>query len=141
MGKELIAVKKFLILILSLVSISGLSGCTGTAHKPKPMRIVSQIEADFQGSGGKMHRNYQDPHKMEQILNKLRLLELNTEPQNPPVNLFADTLKITLHFEDGSRKRYKLHSGRYLCSDTYGWRSVRETEAQKLLSLIQDTDI
>lgn len=131
--------KKELPVWLCILFALNMTGCSFPQRgTPAPIRTVSEIQIEYTAQSETIQKIYQQPRKMVSFLNALRLIEQNHGPRNLPVDLLGARWQITLQFSDGTQKRYRIQSDRYLCSDSHGWKSIQENRTQKLYGLLRD---
>ena len=116
-----------------------LTGCRQDSTEELKMRMVSQIQVQFSGSEPHVYRSYGSPRQLSQVLTLLRPMVHEPDRHHPPVEPLKSSLKITLLYQNGEIKRFRLHQDRYLCSDAFSWKAISPEQAQKLQNYILKT--
>ena len=112
---------------------------TGCGQKQAGLHLVEKIEVQYLMPEKAQHRIYTEPGKMTALLTALRVMEQDSAYHREPLDPYGPGLKLTLSYVDGSQKRYRIQSDRYLCSDCHGWQAVDEEKAQVLTTFIEET--
>ncbi len=135
--------KKWAGLIILLAMI--LTGCTRieqqTAGAP---RVVTGIEASFEGDTMTLHRSYSNSDKLRGVLTYLRCLEIYGIP-DPDVTIpHSNRGRIIISFSDGSTKTYEQLNDQFLRQDDGPWHYINQEQAQEfslLLKLMESDEI
>lgn len=84
-----------------------------------------------------MTRQYSQPHKIQPVLQYMRLLKREGHADTDPEMLIGDRFDITLYYSDGQRKIYRQRSNRYLSRNCAPWEKIDQDQAQRLYPMLQ----
>ena len=88
-----------------------LSGCTG---KKPTGRVVTKIEVACTQGDIQYVLTYREPRKMIAVLNYLRSVKYNGEPESDPEKLPGDLYEIRVINSDGTNRVYRQKANTYL---------------------------
>lgn len=113
-----------------------LTGCTRQLPAPTAYRVVSQIHIQYENQ--QLHRRWHlhSDEKMGAVLTCLRLLDPYGTPPEDPETAQGSDLSIDIVYSDGSRKRYRQRSERYLQVDDGPWKCIDRDAALQLCALL-----
>lgn len=113
------------------------TGCMGRTPKPQNKTVVSQICVTCQQEGTAGRRTYTDGAKMKQILNALRQVGQQFDPEVDPEPLELRTYCITLTHSDGSRRSWYTKGDRYIRREDGPWQQADPKKISQLNQLLQ----
>lgn len=124
--------KKILVLILCIF----LSGCTRkTPAVPNNVAVRADI---FCTQSDKTYQlTYEHPQKLEAILNYLRTLRYQGNPETSPEQLSGDRFEIRLTMSDGSVRTHRLQDYAYLRRNGKEWEKIDPLQGRSLVLLLK----
>lgn len=125
----------FFFLLLPFL-LSGAAGPRIYQKKPLP-HIVTQILVVSHHGDHDMTRQYTQPHKIQPVLQYLRLLKREGTADLDPELLTGDRYDITLYYSDGQQKIYRQRSNRYLSKNCQQWEKINQEQAERLYPILQ----
>lgn len=102
-----------------------------------PPQMVTQVRIVCQHKKSTMTRCYTQPHKMEPVLNYLRLLKYKGQADTDPERLTGDRFEITLYYSNGQSRIYRQRSNRYLSKNAHAWEKIDPEQARLLYPMLQ----
>ena len=100
---------------IAIALILGILGSfSGCWRKKSALRIVEQIQVQWDEDGVGICRIYEDPEKMGLILNKVRTLGQRFSADTDPQMLDVATVTMTLFYSDGTQRQYQIKPDRYI---------------------------
>ena len=90
-------------------------------HEP---RVVTQILVEESGTGGNRLLTYEQPEQMRQLLNWLRLMELQDPVLIDPDTFRSGSFRITLSLSDGTNARYQQLHREFIQKNNGPWRPM-----------------
>lgn len=121
-------------IVLALVLALSAGGLEQKETVPRP-RVVTAVEADYDGRLLHLRRSYTDEEKMRQVLTCLRAIKpLGTVA--PEAELPEEGGTVTLLRSDGTAATWELRGGAYLRRDGGSWQTVDPEQAQQLPLLL-----
>ncbi len=135
--------KKWTILMMLLAIL--LTGCTRLDQQtPGTPRVVTGIEASFDGENLRLHRIYSDSEKLQGVLTYLRCLDLHGTPDPEEPIPQTNSARIVITFSDGSTKVYEQQADQFLRQDGGPWQRIDPDQAREfalLLKLMESDEI
>lgn len=132
--KKLQKFSLFLFILSMLLSGSASARLQRKASSPY---MVTQVRVVCRHKKNTMTRCYTQPHKMESVLNYLRLLKNRGDADTDPERLLGDRFEITLYYSDGRHRIYRQRANRYLSKDSHPWEKIDPDQAQLLYPMLQ----
>lgn len=124
--------------IIALVLIAGIMGmCGGCLRKKSALRIVEQIRVQWDEDGTNICQVYEDPEKMQLILNKVRTLGQRFSADTDPETLKVATVTMTLLYSDKTQRQYQIKPDRYVRVGQDPWQQASPKQVTALRLLLQ----
>lgn len=127
--------KHRIIIIMLMMGIMGM--CSGCLRKNHGLRVVEQISVQWEENERSICRVYEEPQKMQLILNKLRTLGQRFASDTDPETLNVLTVTMTFLYSDGSRQQYQIKPDRYIRVGDDPWQQANPKQVTSLRLLLQ----
>ena len=124
--------KAILILFLSCM----LTGCQPKKATNVQAHVVTEITITCQTYNDWVHRYYNTPKKMQNILLYLRAVSPGFAPNENPETVPGRMIYITLQRADGTTKIYRQKNERYLQEGSNPWRQINADWGASLYQLV-----
>ncbi len=125
--------KLSIILLMPMLLVSTAHAAGGQDSRP---HYISQIQVICHRGSTTISRAYIQPHKMEEILNYLRILDCNGNADTDPERIVGDSFVITLYDSSGQRQIYRQRANRFLSKNSHPWETIDTEQAKRLYPLI-----
>ena len=133
-------VRKIISVLLAFVILGMCGGCL---RKKTGVRVVERISVQWEENGQSVHREHDDPEKMQLILNKVRTLGQRFSSETDPELLDVPTVTMTMFYSDGSKRQYQIKPDRYVRIGQTPWQQASPKKITSLrlllLSLPEDS--
>ena len=123
------------IAILLILGIVGM--CSGCLRKKSALRIVEQIQVQWEEDGTGIRRVYEDPEKMTLILNRIRTLGQRFSTDTDPEMLDATIITMTLFYSDQTQRQYQIKPDRYVRVEQAPWQQANPKQVTALQLILQ----
>lgn len=124
--------------IVAVVLAVGLLGMFISCRRKKPgVRVVDRIAVQWEEDRGTVRQVYDDPEKMQLILNKVRTLGQRFSSDTDPETLNVQTVTITLLYSDGTQRQYQIKPDRYVRIGQDPWQQADPKRVTSLRLLLQ----
>ena len=123
------------IAILLILGIVGM--CSGCLRKKSALRIVEQIQVQWEEDGTGIRRVYEDPEKMTLILNRIRTLGQRFSADTDPEMLDATIITMTLFYSDQTQRQYQIKPDRYVRVEQAPWQQANPKQVTALQLILQ----
>ena len=127
-------VRKISALVLA-VCILGI--CGGCRRTKTGVRVVDRISVQWEEHGAAVQHIYENPDKMQLILNRLRTLGQRFSSDADPDLLEVPVLTVTLFYSDGQQKQYQIKPDRYVRIGQSPWQQADPRQVTSLRLLLQ----
>ena len=121
-----------ILLILGIVGV-----CSGCLRKKSALRIVEQIQVQWEEDGTGIRRVYEDPEKMTLILNRIRTLGQRFSTDTDPEMLDATIITMTLFYSDQTQRQYQIKPDRYVRVEQAPWQQANPKQVTALQLILQ----
>ena len=128
--------------VFVLVSLI-LTACTPVCSEtPGSPRLVTAIEASFDGDTITLHRQYTSSEKLRAVLDYIRCLEIYGTPESDTGIPASNCGKIVITFSDGTTKTYEQRGDQFLRQNNGSWHYINMEQAQEfpLLLAMMESD-
>lgn len=126
-------VRKIIAVVLAVGIFSFCSGCN---KKRGSVRVVEQISVHREENGTVVCQVYEDPQKMQLILNKVRTLGQRFSSDTDPETLDVPTVTMTLLYSDGTAQQYQIKPDRYVRIGQSPWQQASPKQVTSLRLLL-----
>ena len=124
--------------IIAVVLTFGILGmCSGCVRKKSALRIVEQIQVQWAENGTTICQVYEDPEKMQLILNKVRTLGQRFSADTDPETLNVTTVTMTFLYSDRTQQHYQIKPDRYVRIGQAPWQQASPKQVTALRLLLQ----
>lgn len=123
--------QKFSILLLLLPLLAGTVQAKGHG-----LNIVTQVQVICRSENTTITRSYVQPHKIEAVLNYLRLLKCSGKADCNPEQLAGNSFTIILQDAAGQRSIYRQQANRFISKNSKPWKKISPAQANRLYPLI-----
>ena len=127
---------KSILIILLLCMLSGCGGDRVGETKPAGYRVVTQIHVFQRNTFGETEYRYEDPERMQQILNYLRWVDPYGIPEEDPMTQPGEEFVIRMYYSDGTTKIYHQRCDRYLRVGEGAWKKIAPERGRELRGLL-----
>ena len=107
--------------------------------EPVPLRMVTNVELICQEDNNVFYRCYTKPHKIQQVLNYLRLQKNLGQPEVDPERVRGTAIQIDVCLSNGVRHVYYQRAGEYLSRQYRPWQKINPIQAETFTQLIRVT--
>ncbi len=125
--------KKLAIILCFLLT---LSGCVGK-KPPQSGRVVTKIDVACTQDNAQHLLTYQQPQKIEAVLNYLRCVKYRGKPESDPETLPGMLYEITVTNSDGTNRVYRQKENAYLCRNGRTWEKIDPMQGRSLWLLLK----
>ena len=123
--------------IIAVVLVAGIFSCFGGCGRKKGgIRVVEQISVQRDENGTVVCHIYEDPKKMQLILNKVRTLGQRFSLDIDPETLDVPTVTMTLLYSDGTGLQYQIKPDRYVRVGQAPWQQASPKQVTSLRLLL-----
>ena len=124
-------------LFLGLVAtILLLSGCQHYSNPSMERNLVTQIIITGESEAGSIHRHYDSPEKMRQVLLYIRSVRRGFHGQVDPPAMEGSSICITTVSADNTQKVYRQNNDQYFQLDTGVWQQIDPKNGAALWELL-----
>ena len=124
--------------IVAAVLVVGMLGmCAGCGRKKGAIRVVEQISAQWEENGTSIDQIFEEPEKLQLILNKVRTLGQRFSADTDPDALNVTTVTMTLLYSDGTQQQYRIKPDRYVRIGQAPWQQASPRKVTALRLLLQ----
>lgn len=124
--------------IIALVLAVGILGsCSGCGRKKTGVRVVDRIFVQWEADGMPVQQIYENPDKMQLILNRLRTLGQRFSSETDPDRLDVPAVTVTLLYSDRTQKQYQIKPDRYVRIGQAPWQQADPRQVTSLRLLLQ----
>lgn len=110
---------------------------TGTVSaKGSDLNMITQVHIVCHRGNISINRQYVQPHKIEAVLNYLRLLNTSGKTDTDPEQLTGDSFEIILYDARGQRSIYRQQANRFFSKNSKPWVRIRPEQASLFYNLI-----
>ncbi len=129
--------QKIYSIFLCLAILFSLCGCCGEnrGQSASAYRVITEIQAVYQNNTIEVSKQFFAPEKLEAIVNYLRRIDPYGIPYENPEQVAGRNYILTLHYSDGSIRRYHQRADRYLRQDDGPWKRIDPQQALELSGL------
>ena len=124
-------------IIALLLSVAILGMCSGCLRKKARVRVVDRISVRWEDNGTVIDQTFEEPDKMQLILNKVRSLGQRFSSDTDPDTLNVQTVTMVLLYSDGSQRQYQLKPDRYVRIGQAPWQQADPRQVTELRLLLQ----
>jgi hypothetical protein len=124
----------FLCLVTALLL---LTGCRHYSSPSMAHTLVTRIIVTGQSEDGPIHRYYDSPEKMRQLLLYIRSVRRGFETQEDPASLEGCSVSITTICADNTQKVYRQKNDQFFQTETGLWQELDPEKGQALWTLLQ----
>lgn len=134
-------IKNFSIILLLLCVI--LCGTINVCAKSSDLNVITQVQVICHRGNSTVNRIYVQPHKIEAVLNYLRLLKCKGAPDTDPEQMAGDSYEIILYDAGGQCSIYRQRANRFFSKNSQPWKNILPEQASLLYPLVQSipTDV
>lgn len=111
--------------------------CCGCGRNKNRTRVVEQISVQWEDRASSVSQVYDDPQKMQLILNKVRTLGQQFSADTDPETLNVSTITMTLLYSDGTQRQYQIKPDRYVRIGQAPWQQADPKRVTSLRLLLQ----
>ena len=124
-------------IFLCLAILFSLGGCCreSQGQRASAYRIITEIQAVYQNDGIEVRRQFFAPEKLQAVVDYLRRIDPYGVPYENPEQVGGRNYILTLHYSDGSVRRYHQRADRYLRQDDGPWKRIDPQQALELSGL------
>lgn len=116
-----------------------LSGCHHYTNDKVEHNLVKQIIITGQSENETIHRYYDTPDKMRQVLAYIRSVSGSFDAQTDPADTSGRTIRITTVCADDTQKIYQQKDNEYFQVGTGRWQQIDPELGETLWELIRQT--
>ena len=127
--------QKFLILPVILSAL--LWGAINVSAKGNDLSLITQIRINCHRENTTVTRVYVQPHKIEAVLNYLRLLKISSPASCDPEYLSGNSYEIILYDAAGHCSIYRQKANRFFSKNSNPWKKIMPEQASLLDPLIR----
>lgn len=113
-----------------------LAGFVSASRSTDSLNIITQVQVTCKQEDATITRTYIQPHKIEGILNFLRLLKCKGKADSDPQQLTGNSFQIILYDASGKRSIYRLRANRFFSKNSSPWVMVSPEQASGLYPLL-----
>ncbi len=114
-----------------------LGGCRHYSNPSMAHSLVTQIIITGQSETGPIHRYYDSPEKMRQVLLYIRGVRRGFETQEDPSAVEGCSVCITTVSADNTQKVYRQKNDQFFQTDTGLWQELDPEKGRQLWELLQ----
>ena len=124
-------------IFLCLAISFSLGGCCreSQGQRASAYHIITEIQAVYQNDGIEVRRQFFAPEKLQAVVDYLRRIDPYGVPYENPEQVSGRNYILTLHYSDGSVRRYHQRADRYLRQDDGPWKRIDPQQALELSGL------
>lgn len=123
--------------IITAVLVLGILGsCSGCLRKNHGIRVIEQISAQWEEGGTTVCHTYDEPEKMQLILNKVRTLGQRFSSDIDPETLNVPTVTMIFSYSDGRQQQYQIKPDRYVRIGDASWQQASPKNVTSLRLLL-----
>ena len=119
-----------LLLMLSATTVKASAKSSG-------LNTITQVQVICRRENRIVTRIYVQPHKIESVLNYLRLLQTGGAIGEDPELAAGDFFEITLYDATGQRSIYRQKANAYFSKNAHPWKRISLQQGSLLYPLIQ----
>ena len=120
-------------IILSLTVF--LTGAVST--NANALSMITQARITCKRENTAVTRVYVQPHKIQAVLNYLRLLECGGKTDADPEHITGDSFEITLYSTDGQHRIYRQRANQYFSKNAQPWKRIPPEQASLLFPMLR----
>lgn len=128
--------KKWLFICVAITGLL-LSGCRHYSNPSMESNLVTKIIITGQTDTETIHRYYDTPEKMRQVLLYIRSVRRGFQAQVDPTTIDGRSVCITTISADDTQKVYQQKDNQYFQIDTGVWQQIEAERGEKLWELIR----
>lgn len=103
------------------------------------LKLVTDVELVCQEGDHIICRHYTKPHKVQQVLNYLRLQKNLGQAEIDPERVRGTVIQIDICLSNGARHVYYQRAGQYLSRQYRPWQKINPVQAEAFTQLIRVT--
>lgn len=100
------------------------------------LNMITQVKIVCRKENTTVTRRYVQPHKIQAVLNYLRLLKCSGRTDTDPEQLAGDSFEIALYDARGQRTIYRQRANRFFSKNAQPWKRISPEQASLLYNLI-----
>lgn len=104
-----------------------------------PLQVVTNVELICREDEETICRRYTKPHKVQQVLNYLRLQKDLGKAEIDPERVRGTALQIDVCLSDGTRQVYYQRAGQYLSRQYHTWQKIDPKRAEAFTQSVRVT--
>ncbi len=128
--------KKWLYICITIAGLL-LGGCHHYSNPSMDSNLITRIIITGQTDTETIHRYYDDPEKMRQVLLYIRSVRRGIHTLTDPSITEGRSVRITTISADETEKVYQQRDNQYFQLDTGVWQAIDEEKGEKLWELIR----
>lgn len=123
-------------IIAALLAMGILGICVGCGRSKTGLRLVDQISVQWEDSGTTVCQVFDDPDKLQLILNKIRTLGQRFSTDTNPETLDVPSVAVSIHYTDGTQQLYQIKPDRYVRIGREPWQQANPRQVTSLRLLL-----
>lgn len=100
------------------------------------LNMITQVQIVCRRGNTTVTRQYVQPHKIEAVLNYLRLLKCSGRTDTDPEYLTGNSFEITLYDTRGQCSIYRQRANQFFSKNSKPWQVISPEQASLLYNLI-----
>lgn len=124
--------QKILIFLLLSAFLSG-----AVSAKANALSMINQVCITCKRENTTVTRVYVQPHKIQAVLNYLRLLECGSKTDADPEHITGDCFEISLYSTDGQHSIYRQRANQYFSKNAQPWKKIPPEQASLLFPIVR----
>lgn len=124
--------QKILVFLLLAVFLTGAVRANANA-----LSMITQVRITCKRENTAVTRVYVQPHKIQAVLNYLRLLECGGKTDADPEHITGDSFEIILYSTDGQCSIYRQRANQYFSKNAQPWKKIPTEQASLLYPILR----